>query len=177
MVRFIRSGIALAAAMFFSSAVQASTVTYSLTLSPKANTNSTLSGTGTLVITDGPLGSGSGQVNVPDADVTTLSVSIDGFTFNLLPALATPSGVQFTSGVLTAITAGPVVSNGADFSVSNTTGFFFDSGNGVVSYDTFTAAIAPAVPEPSTWAMMILGFCGLGFMAYRRKSGAALSVA
>ena len=27
-----------------------------------------------------------------------------------------------------------------------------------------------AVPEPSTWAMMILGFFGLGFMAYRRKS-------
>jgi hypothetical protein len=35
-----------------------------------------------------------------------------------------------------------------------------------------------AVPEPSTWAMMILGFCGLGFMAYRRKqSGSTLSVA
>jgi hypothetical protein len=29
-----------------------------------------------------------------------------------------------------------------------------------------------AVPEPSTWAMMILGFCGLGFMAYRKKAGA-----
>jgi hypothetical protein len=26
-----------------------------------------------------------------------------------------------------------------------------------------------AVPEPSTWAMMILGFMGVGFMAYRRK--------
>jgi hypothetical protein len=26
-----------------------------------------------------------------------------------------------------------------------------------------------AVPEPSTWAMMILGFAGVGFMAYRRK--------
>jgi hypothetical protein len=26
------------------------------------------------------------------------------------------------------------------------------------------------VPEPSTWAMMILGFAGVGFMAYRRKS-------
>jgi hypothetical protein len=25
------------------------------------------------------------------------------------------------------------------------------------------------VPEPSTWAMMILGFAGIGFMAYRRK--------
>jgi hypothetical protein len=26
-----------------------------------------------------------------------------------------------------------------------------------------------AIPEPSTWAMMILGFAGVGFMAYRRK--------
>ena len=26
-----------------------------------------------------------------------------------------------------------------------------------------------AVPEASTWAMMILGFVGVGFMAYRRK--------
>jgi PEP-CTERM motif-containing protein/von Hippel-Lindau disease tumor suppressor protein len=34
------------------------------------------------------------------------------------------------------------------------------------------------VPEPSTWAMMILGFCGVGFMAYRRKqNGPALRLA
>jgi hypothetical protein len=26
-----------------------------------------------------------------------------------------------------------------------------------------------AVPEPSTWAMMVLGFLGIGFMAYRRR--------
>jgi hypothetical protein len=25
------------------------------------------------------------------------------------------------------------------------------------------------VPEPSTWAMMVLGFAGIGFMAYRQK--------
>src|SRR5262249_22357776 len=31
----------------------------------------------------------------------------------------------------------------------------------------------PAVPEPATWAMMLLGFLGLGFLAYRRR-GAAL---
>jgi len=29
-----------------------------------------------------------------------------------------------------------------------------------------------AVPEPSTWAMMLLGFAGLGFMAYRRRNTA-----
>jgi hypothetical protein len=35
-----------------------------------------------------------------------------------------------------------------------------------------------AVPEPSTWAMMILGFAGVGFMAYRRRTGStALRVA
>ena len=27
-----------------------------------------------------------------------------------------------------------------------------------------------AVPESSIWAMMIIGFFGIGFMAYRRKS-------
>jgi PEP-CTERM motif len=37
-----------------------------------------------------------------------------------------------------------------------------------------TREIAPAVPEPSTWVMMILGFAGVGFMAYRRKSKPAL---
>jgi hypothetical protein len=31
--------------------------------------------------------------------------------------------------------------------------------------------VTNAVPEPSTWAMMILGFAGIGFMAYRRRIG------
>ena len=31
------------------------------------------------------------------------------------------------------------------------------------------------MPEPSTWAMMLIGFAGLGFMAYRRtKKNAAV---
>jgi hypothetical protein len=34
-------------------------------------------------------------------------------------------------------------------------------------------ALAPAVPEPSTWAMVILGFAGMGFMAYRRRNKTA----
>jgi outer membrane lipase/esterase len=35
------------------------------------------------------------------------------------------------------------------------------------------AFIANAVPEPSTWAMMILGFVGIGFLAYRRRNQSA----
>jgi PEP-CTERM motif len=37
----------------------------------------------------------------------------------------------------------------------------------------FTAI--PAVPEPSTWATMILGFAGVGFMSYRRHKTSALA--
>ena len=35
-----------------------------------------------------------------------------------------------------------------------------------------------SVPEPSTWAMMILGFGGIDFMAYRRsRKSAAIAAA
>jgi hypothetical protein len=34
-----------------------------------------------------------------------------------------------------------------------------------------------AVPEPATWAMMILGFAGIGFLAYRRKPKMAFRLA
>ena len=37
--------------------------------------------------------------------------------------------------------------------------------------ETFgTGTLIAAVPEPSTWAMMILGFLGVGFMAYRKRT-------
>ena len=35
---------------------------------------------------------------------------------------------------------------------------------------TGTMTAVTAVPEASTWAMMIVGFCGLGFLTYRRRS-------
>ena len=43
-------------------------------------------------------------------------------------------------------------------------------------YDAGTF-MASAVPEPSTWAMMILGFFGVGLMAYRRKDRPTLRLA
>ena len=33
-----------------------------------------------------------------------------------------------------------------------------------------SCSISGSVPEPSTWAMKLLGFASIGFMAYRRKS-------
>ena len=46
-----------------------------------------------------------------------------------------------------------------------------------IQFDNVGVDVASAVPEPSTWAMMILGFAGIGFMAYRRKSQPALMAA
>jgi PEP-CTERM motif len=37
-------------------------------------------------------------------------------------------------------------------------------------YAIVTTDITGGVPEPSTWAMMILGFAGVGFMTYRRRN-------
>jgi hypothetical protein len=52
--------------------------------------------------------------------------------------------------------------------------------NGLPSGNEFAVdniVVASPVPEPSTWAMMLLGFVGVGSMAYRRKSKPALMVA
>ena len=46
----------------------------------------------------------------------------------------------------------------------------FGNGGGFTGFvDTTFSPVVAAVPEPSTWAMMILGFAGVGFMAYRRR--------
>jgi hypothetical protein len=51
-----------------------------------------------------------------------------------------------------------------------------DRTNGAVGA-TSLSVITTAVPEPSTWAMMILGFMGVGFLAYRRKNTSAFRLA
>jgi PEP-CTERM motif len=45
-----------------------------------------------------------------------------------------------------------------------TTGGASRGGNGSISID-----LLKAVPEPSTWAMMLMGFAGLGWLAHARR--------
>jgi hypothetical protein len=64
------------------------------------------------------------------------------------------------------------------------TSYFLDDLSGENIYANLTSLtvsdhdhVVAAVPEPSTWAMMLLGFAGVGFMAYRRKAKPALFAA
>jgi hypothetical protein len=78
------------------------------------------------------------------------------------------------------------ITNQIVLSTASTISFtFIDNSNegmgnefyGIDNVTVSTDAITTAVPEPSTWAMMLLGFAGLGFMGYRRKNKTALNVA
>jgi hypothetical protein len=48
----------------------------------------------------------------------------------------------------------------------------FDSISGSVTVTPFTPG---GVPEPSTWAMMLVGFAGIGFLGYRKTVKAGLA--
>jgi hypothetical protein len=99
------------------------------------------------------------------------------------------TNIQFTQFDGSTITSGPqdngefnMVITAAGGQTFDTISFFhFQSGSpfgSVVRDLSFEVAEGiSAVPEPSTWAMMILGFAGIGFMACRRKSKPALIVA
>jgi hypothetical protein len=65
---------------------------------------------------------------------------------------------------------GTDMKEGQDFFVNI---MLLDGGGGAAFSGDWTGSI----PEPSTWAMMLLGFAGLGFAGYRaRKQTAALAV-
>ena len=52
-------------------------------------------------------------------------------------------------------------------------GFFLNNGvQPFASDQALQMEVLDAVPEPSTWAMMLVGFAGLGFAGYRRQESA-----
>jgi len=60
--------------------------------------------------------------------------------------------------------------NGISLTVGSTTGFI-----ALPDDVSTTIGVAAAAPEPSTWAMMILGFAGIGAMTYRRRKSSAIA--
>lgn len=69
----------------------------------------------------------------------------------------------------------PVTFNGTGSIIPGLHTSYAEVGTNYAYLATGNVAVEAGVPEPSTWAMMLLGFAGVGFMAYRRKAKLALS--
>ena len=90
----------------------------------------------------------------PDGSITVTTLS--GFLFDPLPTQIDPNGGN--DGLF------------AFYSPANC-----GACEAPTDFPSFTSFSVTAIPEPSTWAMMLLGFAGVGFMAYRRKNNLALA--
>jgi hypothetical protein len=147
------------------------------------------------------IGSGTSSPNVNNLGsffLTGNPFTYTGNQFDLRVTFTSPAGVSPNTTLVTANFIGAVtaVNNGGvfinfddivhhfsfdgggsfDFTVNDVS---LTAGHNIAVSGQIISQIA-AVPEPSTWAMMILGFAGVGFMAYRRSrksSAMALSAA
>jgi hypothetical protein len=102
----------------------------------------------------------------------TFIVSIVGNTGSYLDSFV--DWQQFTGK-----TGAPTVGTSGDMWYGSPGSFVVDNSYAVATgAQTNTLAVqVSGVPEPSTWAMMILGFLGIGFMAYRQKSNHSFRLA
>jgi hypothetical protein len=116
----------------------------------------------------GSVVAGAGSTQTVVRDITLLA----GDTYLLYDAVQADADSASIDG------GHPAVNIVAD--MSNTGLLFIDTTGGTITtlsghdYST-NAAIAPGVPEASTWAMMLLGFAGIGAMTYRRHKSAILT--
>jgi hypothetical protein len=132
-------------------------------------------------------------ISVGDTQIVMVNDLTNPFCTGGLPCVDVFTGFRFifSSGVdITGVTVDP--SSAADFLPNGTaphTGLQLLSPTDILVdvtgdapavgdkliLDLAFGTVTPGVPEPSTWAMMLLGFAGIGFMAYRRKSQMALA--
>lgn len=136
-------------------------------------------------------GGGVSQTFTTTGGMATFSADIAAFTrvngltaFGLMSVLL--DGVVLDSFDFVGSGTSTTLRNTLDFTTNLTAGQhtlqlqatrIFAPGGGVTSqyFDNVSLDVEAAVPEPSTWAMLILGFAGVGFMAYRRRNGAPLA--
>jgi PEP-CTERM motif len=86
-----------------------------------------------------------------------------------------PVPIPPNTGVYDAIHTPFLYSAAAGFNLQNQSNFTFGGDNLLLFSDT--VALTDAVPEPSTWAMLLIGFAGMGLVSYRRKPRSVLIAA
>jgi hypothetical protein len=128
--------------------------------------------------------------------LTGATGNYNGTLFNLLITFTLPLGTTPNPATLTATLVGSVTSSsngGVTVDFVNNLGnpLVFNSGAGQFYLTVTDTSVSPtstnafingrivmaAVPEPATWAMMLLGFGGIGFAMRRRRQPTLAQVA
>lgn len=145
--------------------------------------------------TDGLLNA-EGAFTVTGDEITGVTGALSGLVTQTINAIApstalygystSPDGAFYYDNVLSAAANPYLDIGGVLFTTTQNPGGYWNLwGNSPGNYSLFESApgrgypiqesgnlTVSAVPEPSTWAMLLLGFAGLGFAGYRRaKSG------
>jgi hypothetical protein len=98
-------------------------------------------------------------------NLNTFAITVDGFTLtgaDLVAKGATGTGDQTSPAGNELIT----ITGLGSFTTAT-----FSSTNNAFEFALASPGVAiPGTPEPSTWAMMMLGFAGLGYAAFRRNT-------
>jgi hypothetical protein len=166
--------LAVGFALAFNAPASASIFEFALTFSDPEG--SPTGGTGTLALDlpSAPTGSTSLNIGNGNASFVSLDAIVDGGVFHFTSI----NFIGMSNGLFNNISANEVTaSNGLTLGLS-TGGLTYDLygdynggiGNGTITVGEASPQAVAAVPEPATWAMMLLGFIGVGFMAYRGKS-------
>ncbi len=134
----------------------------------------------------GPTAAGSGTFTTSNTAMTVAGQT----AFQILSISGTVNGLAIvapTGNYGNYFTTGPSFLDGTGTTFTVTGGgrvdFFNQSSNGLYRVNTFSpgssnfvnasSSLVAAVPEPASWAMLLLGFAAIGF-AMRRRPAAAL---
>jgi hypothetical protein len=110
-------------------------------------------------------------------DLTTISSHVDDMIVGASPTPNTGGFANFDPYIYHVGTFTiDATFNSDSFTISNVQ-FAFGTGPDNTLAGSRGGFPVGSIPEPSTWAMMILGFFGVGFVAYRRKSQMSLRLA
>ena len=133
---------------------------------------------------------GSAYTNNFNPGAGTTLFGIDAFTDSLVSA-SNPNAGTYTSVGLLGILLGSTDLLGFDISGTTGAGFFSLNNNffgvnlasgsatliGALGTQGITGITIAAVPEPGTWAMMLIGFGAIGVAVRRRRSVRGLAIA
>jgi hypothetical protein len=144
---------------------------------------------------------GSNKITEIEAFMSTSTTAAVGMNFILMTDAGGLPGVDLFSKGFSLGVNSPVLLTSLDWTVTPGTAYWLIAlpspattavwefsqslaGNIAVGFGTIPALLpelriegelTTAIPEPSTWAMMLLGFAGVGYGVYRRKKMAAVT--